>query len=102
MTPFAIAGMQLNLSAEHDNIAYMRARLDLLMNIYPWVQMVVFSELAAFGPSPSRAQRLPGPAEDEFREMARTTTSGLLPGSMFEKREDKVYNTASVINPKGK
>ena len=35
MTPFAIAGMQLNVSAVNDNVAYMKARLDLLMHIYP-------------------------------------------------------------------
>ena len=101
MTPFSIAGMQLNLSAEHDNVAYMRSRLGLLMHIYPWVQMVVFSELAAFGPSPRRAQRLPGPAEDEFREMAARHEIWLLPGTLFEKSEDKVYNTLSVIDPRG-
>ena len=101
MTPFSIAGMQLNLSAEHDNIAYMRSRLNLLMHIYPWVQMVVYSELAAFGPSPRRAQRLPGPAEEEFCEMAVQHDIWLLPGTLFEKADDKVYNTAPVINPKG-
>ncbi len=102
MTPIAIAGMQLNLSAVHDNVAYMRSRLDLLMHIYPWVEMVVFSELAAFGPSPRRAQRLPGPVEEEFREMARRHGIWLLPGSVFEKVEDeKIYNTAMVIDPYG-
>ena len=102
MTPFAVAGMQLNLSAIHDNVSYMRSRLDLLMHIYPWVDMVLFSELAAFGPSPRRAQRLPGPVEDEFRDMARQHGVWLIPGSIFERvGEDKVYNTAIVINPDG-
>ena len=101
MTPFAIAGMQLNLSAVHDNVAYMRARLDLLTHIYPWVQMVVFSELAAFGPSIKRAQRLPGPAEDEFREMAQRHAVWLIPGSVFERDGEEIYNTASVIDPRG-
>jgi predicted amidohydrolase len=102
MTPIAIAGMQLNLSAVHDNVAYMRSRLDLLMHIYPWVEMVVFSELAAFGPSPRRAQRLPGPVEDEFREMARRHGIWLLPGTIFEKLEDgTIYNTAIVVDPHG-
>ena len=102
MTPIAIAGMQLNLSAVHDNVAYMRSRLDLLMHIYPWVEMVVFSELAAFGPSTRRAQRLPGPVEEEFREMARRHGIWLLPGSVFEKTEDDaIYNTAMVIDPYG-
>ncbi|MEZ5397470.1 MAG: carbon-nitrogen hydrolase family protein [Bryobacterales bacterium] len=63
--------------------------------------MVVFSELAALGPSPRRAQRLPGPAEDEFREMALQHDIWLLPGTLFEKKDDRVFNTASVINPKG-
>ncbi len=101
MTPFSIAGMQLNLSAVHDNIAYMRSRLDLLMHIYPWVEMVVFSELAAFGPSPRHAQPLPGPAEEQFREMAKRHGVWLLPGSIFETVDDKRYNTAMVINPEG-
>ncbi len=93
--------MQLNLSGEHDNIAYIRKRLNLLMYVYPWVQMVVCSELAAFGPSPRRAQRLPGPAEDEFRDMAAQHQIWLIPGTLFEKADEKIYNTLSVINPLG-
>jgi predicted amidohydrolase len=93
--------MQLNLSAEHDNVGYMRKRLGLLMHIYPWVQMVVFSELAAFGPSPQRAQRLPGPVEDEFRGMATQHQIWLIPGTLFEKAGEKVYNTLPVISPSG-
>ncbi len=101
MTPFSIAGMQLNLSAIHENIAYIRSRLDLLMHIYPWVDMVVFSELAAFGPSPRHAQGLPGPAEEQFREMARKHAIWLVNGSMFEKDGDRIYNTATILDPKG-
>ncbi len=102
MTPFAIAGMQLNLTAIQSNVPYMRSRLDLLMHIYPWVEMVVFSELAAFGPSTKHVQPLPGPVEDEFREMARKHGIWLLPGSLFEQAsDDKRYNTAMVIDPEG-
>jgi predicted amidohydrolase len=101
MTPFSIAGMQLNLSAVRDNIPLMQARLDLLMHIYPWVQMVVFSELAAFGPSPRHAQPLPGPAEEKFQAMARKHSVWLIPGSIFEKSGEKIFNTRSVIDPVG-
>ena len=59
MTPFAIAGIQMHVSALHDNIAVMGRRLDLLMARFPWVQMVVFSELAPFGPLPGHAQPMP-------------------------------------------
>ena len=63
--------------------------------------MVVFSELAAYGPSTKRAQRLPGPAEEEFREMAVRHGIWLLPGTLFERDGEHIYNTASVINPSG-
>ena len=81
MTPFAIAGIQMYLSAIESNIARMHQRLDALMLRYPWVQMVVFSELAAFGPSPSNAQPMPGPAEEAFCGMASQHGIWLLPGS---------------------
>ena len=50
MNPFAIAGLQLELSALHENVTHMGARLDVLMSVFPCVGMVVFSELAPFGP----------------------------------------------------
>ena len=101
MTPFAIAGIQMRISASHENVSAMAHRLDILMTRFPWVQMVVFSELAAFGPLPGNAQTLPGPAEEAFREMAVKHRIWLLPGSMFEAVEERVYNTASVIDPNG-
>jgi predicted amidohydrolase len=101
MTPFAIAGIQMRISASQENVSAMAHRLDILMTRFPWVQMVVFSELAAFGPLPGHAQTLPGPAEDAFREMAAKHQIWLLPGSMFEAAGELVYNTASVIDPNG-
>ena len=101
MTPFAIAGIQMYLSAIESNIPRMHQRLDALMLRYPWVQMVVFSELAAFGPSTSNAQPMPGPAEEAFCEMASQHGIWLLPGSMFERDGDRIYNTAPVIDPRG-
>ncbi len=44
MKPFAIAGVQMHLH-HADNLEAMRHRLHLLMHLYPWVQMAVFSEL---------------------------------------------------------
>jgi len=101
LKPFAIAGMQLELSAVHENVTQMGQRLDVLMHVYPWVQMVVFSELAAFGPLLANAQPLPNRTEDTFREWAKRHGIWLLPGSMFERRGDEVYNTATVIDPHG-
>lgn len=101
MTPFAIAGVQMHVLASQSNIPGMRRNLDLLMEIYPWVQMVVFSELCAYGPLTYHAQELPGPAEDAFREMAASHGIWLVNGSMFERSGEKIYNTATVVSPTG-
>jgi predicted amidohydrolase len=101
MTPFAIAGIQMPLSATTENLTAMGRRLDILMARYPWVQMVVFSELAAFGPLPQFAQPLPGPAEATFQAMAARHGIWLMPGSLYEKKGGKIFNTAPVIDPRG-
>jgi predicted amidohydrolase len=101
MTPFAIAGIQMLVSGESENVTAMGKRLDLLMQRFPWVQMVLFSELCAFGPAPKHAQPMPGPAETAFCEMAAHHRVWLIPGSLFEQREDGIYNTSPVISPQG-
>jgi len=50
MTPFAIAGVQMYVNALQSNVDGMIQRLDILMARFPWTQMVLFSELAPFGP----------------------------------------------------
>lgn len=101
MTPFSIAGIQMNISATESNVERMCAKLDLVTYLYPWVQMVLFSELAPLGPLVGTAQTLPGPAEDAFRAAAVKHGIWLLPGSLFERYGEHVYNTAPVIAPDG-
>jgi hypothetical protein len=52
MTPFAIAGIQMPVSASDENLSSMGGWLDDLMARYPWVQMVVFDNrfLDSLGP----------------------------------------------------
>src|SRR5688500_1985677 len=98
MRPFAIAGLQLQLPAGEDNVERIESRIDAAMETFPWVEMVVVSELAAFGPSTARAEPMPGPTEARFALLAKKHGIWLLPGTLFEKLEGKVYNTASVID----
>ena len=100
MTPFGIAGIQMQLQ-HGNNVDAIEERIDVLMSLYPWVEMVVLSELAAHGPLHSYAEPMPGVTEERFCEMARKHNIWLIPGSFFELRDDKVYNTAPVINPQG-
>lgn len=101
MNPFAIAGVQMKVSAIHSNVEMMKLKLDITMNLYPWVQMVVFSELCAYGPLIHTAKEIPGHFESEMQKMAKKYGIWLIPGSIFEKREDQIFNTASVIDPEG-
>ena len=100
MTHFAIAGIQMNVAMKN-NLAEMNRRLDVLMNLYPWVEMVVFSELAANGPSLPSAQPMGGEYEQAFAEMARKHSVWLIPGSIFEKNDGRIYNMTPVLNPAG-
>jgi predicted amidohydrolase len=102
MTPFAIAGVQMHVAAQHDNVEGMRHRIDVLMARFPWTQMILFSELAPYGPLTRYAQPFPNHALDAFCVDARRHGVWLIPGSMFEKAADgRIYNTSAVINPQG-
>ncbi len=102
MTPFAITGVQMWVNAVQPNVEGMLQRIDILMARFPWTQMVLFSELAAFGPLSRHALPLTNEHIERFQAAARQHNIWLLPGSMFEKTPDgRIYNTATVINPQG-
>ncbi len=102
MTPFAIAGIQMHVGALTSNVEGMRQRLDVLMIRFPWTQMVLFSELAPYGPLDRFAQPFPNDVIAQFQEDARRHGIWLIPGSMFEKtKQGTIRNTSVVINPQG-
>jgi predicted amidohydrolase len=47
------------------------------------------------------AQPIPNPTLEKFIEWARKEKKWLIPGSFYEKAQDKIYNTAVVISPGG-
>jgi predicted amidohydrolase len=99
MTYFAIAGLQLDLR-NADNSEKLGAMVADVMTRFPWVQMVLFSELAPMGWC-GQPQSLPGPLEDHFRKIAKQLGIWLVPGSIYEQHGNRNYNTASVIAPSG-
>ena len=101
MVPFAIAGVQMYTSAEKENVTAMRHRVELVMVKFPWTQMIVFSELAPHGPLTTKTKNYPHPDIEIFRELAVKHKVWLVPGSMFENRDGKIYNTTVVIDPEG-
>lgn len=102
MTPFAIAGIQMHISALQSNVEAMLQRVDILMARFPWTQMALFSELAPYGPLHKYAQPFPNSAIEQFQEKARQHRLWLIPGSMFEKTDDgRILNSSVVISPDG-
>ncbi|MBL0026721.1 MAG: carbon-nitrogen hydrolase family protein [Saprospiraceae bacterium] len=101
MKPFAIAGIQMKVSAVASNVEMMKLKIDITMNLYPWIEMIMFSELCAYGPLTNTAQPIPNNFEAEMQAIAKKYGIWLLPGSIFEQSEGKLYNTATVINPHG-
>lgn len=101
MKPFSIAGVQMHVTANHENVTAMLHRIDLVMARFPWVQMIIFSELAAYGPLITNHPDSVEDAQKALCEAAARHNVWLLPGSMFERHDAGVYNVAIVINPAG-
>lgn len=101
MTVMSIAGLQLALPANQNNFDTIAREVRNVKKRFPHVSMVVLSELATFGPAPRHAETLPGKTEARYGELAAETNLWLVNGSLFERDEDRVYNTTSVLSPDG-
>ena len=101
MTILGIAGIQMPVSAVADNIDMMERYVAHVRKRFPWVSMMVFSELCVFGSSPAHAQPMPGEAEQRLQAIAAKYRMWLIPGSMFEQLDGKIYNTTPIINADG-
>lgn len=100
MSYLSIAGMQLELGVE-DNLSSIEREIDLVKKRFPWIQMVVLPELCTYGANTRMAVQLPGEVENCFRQAAKKNSIWLIPGSIYERRDELVFNTAPVINPDG-
>lgn len=100
MRSFAVAALQLELK-KGDNAAVIEKEVRLVKARFPWLDMVIFGELAMYGANTAQAETLPGRGENRMADLARELGIWLIPGSIYEQSGSLVYNTASVINPDG-
>lgn len=79
---------------------------------FPWVRMLVFPELAPHAIAPFASPRcrsgpkdlaepIPGPATERFCRLAADLGCWIVPGSLYERTGDAIYNTAIVCSPSG-
>jgi formamidase len=111
---FGIAGVQMSVvpwDAEATVDKMVEATTQLARS-FPWVQMVLFHELAVSGlvqfVAPPQldtwretVQTIPGPLTDRLCRLAHQTGKWLIPGSMYEQDGEALYNTSIVISPQG-
>ena len=83
MSLFGIAAIQMEVAAR-DNRGRMRELIAETRQRFPWVRLVLFSELCALGNDLSAAAAMPGPVEQSFCEMAAEFGIWLVPGSLLE------------------
>lgn len=100
MTHFSIAALQLDLPAS-DNLNLVIKKVRACLIRYPFVEMVIVSELAICGAGATLAKPRLADCEQRLANLAKELGIWLIPGSIFEDRDGKVYNTTPVLNPDG-
>ncbi|RUO46566.1 carbon-nitrogen hydrolase family protein [Pseudidiomarina aquimaris] len=101
MSVFTIAGLQLSLSAQGDNLDTIKQQVLATKRRYPNVQLIMLPELATFGPAPRHAAEFPNNTDQALQQLAKEAHVWLCNGSLFERDGDRIYNTASVYDPQG-
>jgi len=96
-----IAGIQMHVVQGEDNTAGMLKKLKGVVALFPWVDVIFFSELCLSGVDKKLAMSIPNPSLDRFTDWARREKKWLIPGSFYEKEGAKIYNTSVVISPDG-
>ena len=101
MSKIGIAGLQLE-ATNGDNLDSMEKEIDSACQRFPWLDVVVLGELNGYGADPANAEPMPGPFEERFASVAKRNGIWLMPGSIMESRDGKLFNTVPVIDPDGK
>ncbi len=100
MKNFSIAGLQLDLEYTN-NKTQLIDKINQTVSRYPWINMVVATELAVGGASRSQEFSLDNHLRS-FQELAKEHNVWLIPGSFYHFSDEKVTNVAPVISNQGK
>ena len=100
MKPLSIAAIQLNL-ARKDNYTLLENKAREAVYRFPWLEMLVFSELAVGGAGANNATFFLSKYLDRLKDLAKELDVWLIPGSFYEETEKGTFNTTPVIDNKG-
>jgi deaminated glutathione amidase len=96
-----IGALQIDLE-KSGNLARLLEEIAAAKRRLPWLDVIVLPELATHGADIRHAEPLDGPSCAEFSRIARELSVWLVPGSLFQREGDQVFNVAPVIAPDGR
>ena len=100
-----IASVQMSVHQEQKkNLIIIEKHLKHIKNMFPNISMVVFPELAAHGiveDSVKTAVEVPGVLTTTFSNLAKDYGLWLIPGSIYERSKNNVFNTTPIFSPNG-
>ncbi len=90
----------------------MEERVAQVAATFPWVDLILFPELALSAVAPFAAgsergyqervaEPIPGPTTQRFADLAARYRRWLVPGSLYERDGNRIYNTSVVLSPEG-
>ena len=100
-----IASIQMHVTKNKtDNIKTMESYLKHINKMLPNVSIVVFPELSATNIGSNiktEAEKIPGSLSNIFSKWAKKYKIWLIPGSIYELSNKKIYNSTPVFSPTG-
>lgn len=95
--------MKMNKGDVKANLETLSRQIENIKFYSPWVKLICAPELFIPGMSSMEqtAQAIPGDITAHCADLAKTHAVYLIPGSLYEKTEDGIYNTAPVFDPQG-
>ncbi len=106
MSKLNIGALQLSLdnsnsTIDENNFDLIEHEIDMALKRFPWLDMLVLSELVSYGVKDLYAQEKNSTVENFFSRLAKKHHVWVIPGSYLEKSGTEVFNTTPIINPKG-
>lgn len=101
-----VASIQMFVRKEKNkNLEEIDRYLSYINRLYPQINMVVFPEFSITDMvvgAQAQAEEIPGKLTDILARLAKKYGIWLIPGSMYERSGNNIYNTSVVFSPQGK
>jgi predicted amidohydrolase len=99
MKPFSIAAVQISLE-NTDNFNLIERKTREVVARFPWIEMVVLSELAVGGANKSKQYSLEEHLP-RLKKISKELDIWFIPGSFYDHNDGVITNSAPVLSPSG-